>query len=256
MAGLTKYIGRGRFRMSRKQALLRNVVLLLAFAFVMVWLVRSYAAAGTPEQAVKEWCSRNFFGEAAVDSICTYTMNDTEHQDVYISKTDEEGNRYEATIYLEKKNPLKWISTGFAYRKGPCIYQLEDDQTLESLAGREGKMRYRGSFADLFSEFGGCAFSSDVVLSKNEKGEKLLCIEVGYLQSLVDSTPAVMVNFQVNLDTGVCTTHKMQRIIEENGTSADGAWPTGILWISEERMRFVAETIYEILKEADQEGVV
>ena len=247
-----KHFGKGRFRLSRKHALLRNVVLLLAFAFVMVWLVRSYAAAGTPEQAVKEWCSRNFFGEAAVDSICTYTMNDTEHQDVYISKTDEEGNRYEATIYLEKKNPLKWISTGSAYRDDPCTYEMGEDQIAEQRSENEGEFIYDGAFYKLFSEFGGFFGTSEAILSRNENEEKLLRLKVGYLLRSIDSTTTTTVDFQVNLDTGACTSDGTQRVPRggSNGDSGVGfAVPMGELWISEERMQFMAETIYEILCE-------
>lgn len=235
-----------RHRASRKQVTIRNVIILLILVTITAFLVRTYMNENSMEQAVKNYCTEYFFGPAKIDAVQTYQYEGKQQKSVYISKTTEAGERYEAIVYLERDNPLKWGATGSAYYSAPAVYDSHDLES-ETDAGQE-------NLADMFSALGN-PMSSEVILTQNELGQNLLSTKVNYLMRVVDSFPTTCIEFQVNLDTETCVYSKVEPIpgesedegqtwAGESGTLDQLNQPVRDLWLSDDYMVFMAKTIF------------
>ncbi|MCI8608870.1 MAG: hypothetical protein HFE73_04425 [Firmicutes bacterium] len=247
-----------RHKVTRKHAVLRNIAIIAVLCGALYMLVNRYAAANTPEQAMKRWQEENFFGSAEMTASLTYEDGGKDCKTLYFGKdaAGESGlgsgrSRYEGALFLEKKNPFKWEVIGSQYGSQPAPYgiDLEEDQALEFT--REGvETTFSLPLQNVFPELAS-SFITNVMITENTQGEHLVFMDVGYLMRAVDSMATTCIVFQVNLDQETCMMAEIFDSIPVSGIidSVDRKDSKGQIWLSEERMIFMAQVLYDFYEQ-------
>lgn len=240
---------------SRREAAFQNLLaacLLLILAFVTV---QGYAADHTVEKAVEDWCRSNMFGEGEICAVRTYEEEGVRSKDVIVSKHAEDGCRYEARVFLERENPLKWISCGSAWSGAPIPEKLQADE-MGVVKGEDYAELPAEAISSLFMEFNqACGAEAILIRERNDKGgsessddsndsdgteKQNLSLRVWiYLSEAPRSMADAEIIFLVDLDTREVVSSVFKPV------AIDGV--TYEYWISEERMIFIAEKIKEVI---------
>lgn len=216
---------------SRREAAFQNL-LAACLLFVLVFVtVRGYAADHTVEKAVEDWCRSNMFGEGEICAVRTYEEEGVRSKDVIVSKHAEDGCRYEVRVFLERENPLKWISCGSAWFSAPIPEQPPADEIM-IVDRTHTALLDAGAISSLFMEFDQ-ACGADV----EDRGTSL-SVAIHFSEEHQRPTDAE-VYFLVDLDTREVVSSVFKPV------AIDGV--TYEYWISEARMIFIAEKIKEAI---------
>ena len=241
---MRRYLEKGKqwirtHRRSRRHAALQNLCFTLLLLTLSAVLLRGYIAANSVEAAVEKWCEENLFGEAEILSILTYEEEQYNQKEVVIGKELSNGDRYEAKLFMDKKNPLKWENTG-------CSYFTEAIDYADKATPEEMKECFLelAPYAQIYVEQE--AYTSTSIGENNEILEVKLIPSVMILalqETKIDDT-AYRQNLRITMDleTGEIRSNIQPLII--NGKEAT-------LWMSEERMEFIAEKLMEALPQED-----
>lgn len=238
-------------RRSRRHAALQNLCFALFLTALCVVLLRGYAASNSVEAAVDKWCEENLFGEAEILSILTYEEGKHNQKEVVIGKELSNGDRYEAKLFMSKKNPLKWENTGCSYFTEAIDYAV--DRTLIEHWENDTNAFYRFSgkaVQGIFPELVGAVWVDAVfvptyVMEGMEPGpDSHMSLMVGIQFTETEDSKhrqweQAELTYWINLRT------MEVKKIDFHLTTVDGK--TAELWMSEERMEFIAEKLMEAL---------
>ena len=238
-------------RRSRKQATLQNLCCALLLAVLGAVLLRGYAADVSAEAAVRQWCGDNFFGEAEIVAEITFKGDKHQQKQVFLEKVLDNGDRYEAGVYLVRENPWKWRAAGSFYGTEPASFRL--DESLIQTYGERAHIIPSEALAGMFPELAECKFLhasySTVHIVEDEdtadNSYPAFSIYINFEYEIEDVTPEILLyessSFRLNLETGEIEAVDFEPYIL-NGKEA-------VLWMSEERMKFIAEKLMESLPE-------
>ncbi|MBQ8563500.1 MAG: hypothetical protein IJ443_06395 [Firmicutes bacterium] len=255
---MRKYFEKGKrwlrtHRRSRAQAALQNICAVLLFTVLSVLLLQGYAADHSVEAAVKQWCEENMFGKAEILAVLEYEEDKHQQKEVVIGKEMENGDRYEAKLSLYKENPLKWVRTGFAHNNAPVDYDIEG-----SLIEDWGNEIYRfpgeavgGIFPELIeAEWVEVAYVPTHVMEGLEPGpDSHMSLQVGLQFTETEAAKRgdweqAQMTYWVNLDS--------MEVEQTNFHGVQRGGKEAQLWLSEERMIFMAEKLMAAIPAAEK----
>lgn len=216
---------------SRRQAAVQNLFaacLLLVLCFL---LARGYAADHTPEQAVEEWCRNNMFGNGTICAVRSYETDGIQKKDAILCREAENGRRYEATVLLQRENPLKWEACGSAWSSEPKPEKLPVSEN-SIVKGADFAELPSGVISSMFTEFEP-AYGAEAL-----KRDSLLKVSIYFGEEPVSMADAE-IYFEVDLNTGEVRREACRPV------TIDGV--TYEYWLSKERMIFIAEKINEVI---------
>ena len=253
---MRRYLEKGKqwiriHRRSRRHAALQNLCFTLLLLALSAVLLRGYIAANSVEAAVEKWCEENLFGEAEILSILTYEEEQHNQKEVVIGKELSNGDRYEAKLFMDRKNPLKWENTGCSYFTEAIDYMVD-----EELIEKDGEFSHvfpRKAVQGIFPELTDVSFVFARYMEVQFLGDegrtegRYPGFEVYLEYDETEVKPeALLYNdsmFRLNLETGEIV-HSEFKTVTANGKKAT-------LWMSEERMEFIAEKLMEALPQED-----
>lgn len=234
-------------RRSRRHAALQNLCIALFLTALCAVLLRGYAASNSIEAAVDKWCGENMFGEAEILSILTYEEGNHNKREVVIGKELSNGDRYEAKLFMSRKNPLKWVNSGCSYFTEGIDYAVD-----EGMIERDGEFSYvfpRKAVQGIFPELTDVTFvfarymEVQFVDDEGRTVDSYPGFEIYFEFSETEVKPEALLYddsmFRVNLETGEIAVSEFEPV------TIDGR--EAILWMSEERMLFMAEKLMDAL---------
>ena len=227
-------------KLSRKQAALQNLLLTALVVVIGVLGLQAYADRHSPEAVINEWCEKMYFGEAKILSTLDYQGAKHPNKDVVISKQLSNGDQYEAKLTMEQKNPWRWEFAGSAmWNTAPMEYDIGDGSP-EAL-----KDMFMGfeNFDELY------VFDTPTTYTAMDEGRvsdvRLIpTITVVAKQARKIDSVTYMRDYSFCLypETGEIRTMSKDPVVMANGRE-------GTLWLSEERMVFIAEKLMEAIPE-------
>lgn len=246
---MRKYFEKGKMwikthKRSRGHATSQNLCIATFLIVLCVILIRGYAADNSLEAVTEAWCKDNLFGEAEVLATITYTDSYPKEKTVIIGKEMPNGERYEAELTMLRKNPLKWENIGCSYSTVEIDYMV-DESGIEDW----GNDIYRFSakeVSNMFTEFYDVAWVDVAyvytqVMEGMEPGPEShmsLLVRIQYTETeagMNNQWEIAEISYYVNLETMEVEQTRFQPI-QFDGKDAE-------LWMSEERMVFVAEKL-------------
>lgn len=226
-------------KLSRKQATLQNLLLTALVILLGVFGLRAYADVHSMEAAIEAWCEEMYFGEAEILSVLEYEEDGLTWKDVTIGKVMPNGDRYEAQLSLKQKNPWRWEYAHSAmWVTSPMEYDIGDGTP------KDLKNTFIG-----FEEFDELhAFdnhTTPTVVSDGTVTEVKLIPTITVMARQAKEKGGVTYmreyGFSWYPETGEVKTMWYDRVLMDDGSE-------GTLWLSEERMVFIAETLRELMQ--------
>ncbi len=225
-------------KLSRKQAALQNLMLTALVVMIGVLGLQTYEDSHSPEAVIKEWCEKMYFGEAEILSTLDYRGEKHPYKDVVIGKQLPNGERYEAKLTMEQRNPWRWEFTGSAmWNTAPMEYDIGDgspEALADMFIGFE-------NFDELY------VFDTPTTYTAmSEEGVSdvrlIPTITVAAKQAEKIDSVTYMRDYSFCLypETGEIRTMSKDPVVMTNGRE-------GTLWLSEERMVFIAEKLMELM---------
>ena len=225
-------------KLSRKQAALQNLLLTALVVMIGVLGLRTYADTHSMEAAVKTWCEEMYFGEAEILSVLEYEDNGRPWKDVTIGKQLPNGERYEAQLSLKQKNPWRWEFTGNAmWVTSPMKYDIGAG-TPEALADMFIGFE---NFDELYVFDTPTTYTA---MSEDGVSDVRLIPTITVVAKQAKKIDGVTYmrdySFCLYPETGEIRTMSKDPVVMANGRE-------GTLWLSEERMIFIAEKLIELM---------
>ncbi|MGN0713557.1 MAG: hypothetical protein ACI4LJ_07215, partial [Anaerovoracaceae bacterium] len=140
-----------------------------------------------------EWCRNNMFGNGAICAVRTYETDGIQKKDAVISRQAENGRRYEATVFLQRENLLKWEACGSAWSSEPKPEQLPTDE-MTIVKGADFAELPSGVISGMFTEF-------EPAYGAEALRDSVLKVSVYFNEKPVSMADAE-IYFEVDLDTG------------------------------------------------------
>lgn len=235
-------------KMSRKQAVLQNFLLSVLVIVLGSLILRSYIDNYSIEAMTEKWCEEMYFGDAEILAVMEYEGVKYPMKDVIIGRETAGGERYEANLTFQREKPWRWVCTAYAYNASPVEYVL-DMQYIEDWGNdiyRVTQQSDIGIFPELLNaEWVEAAYVPTHVMEGMEPGpDSHMSLQVGIQFEESDAANGGQwhrseLTYWVNLDRMEVEQIYFQPI-QYDGKDAQ-------LWISEDRMVFIARKLMEML---------